>query len=113
MRKRLGICLCAAILLFSVFPCHANGISTSATSSILVDAESGRVLYEQNADREMLIASTTKIMTALLTLERCKNLEEKIKIATDITERLGKNKHDYKSLEALKEEAKNKLNINF
>ena len=39
--------------------------------------------------------------------------EEKNKIATDITERLGKNKHDYKSLEALKEEAKNKLNINF
>lgn len=39
--------------------------------------------------------------------------EEKNKIATDITERIGKSKHDYKSLEALKEEAKNKLNINF
>jgi hypothetical protein len=39
--------------------------------------------------------------------------EEKNKIATDITERIGKSRHDYKNLEALKEEAKNKLNINF
>ena len=68
MSKRIVSCLCAALLVFSVFPCHARCISTSATSSILVDTESGRVLYEQNADREMLIASTTKIMTALVAI---------------------------------------------
>lgn len=68
MSKRIVSCLCVALLVFSVFPCHAKCISTSATSSILVDAESGRVLYEQNADREMLIASTTKIMTALVAI---------------------------------------------
>lgn len=34
-----------------------------------MDADSGRVLYEQNADRKMLIASTTKIMTALVAIE--------------------------------------------
>jgi D-alanyl-D-alanine carboxypeptidase len=56
------------LVLFSAFPCHARCISTSAASSILIDAESGRVLYEQNADREMLIASTTKIMTALVAI---------------------------------------------
>ncbi len=31
-----------------------------------MDVDSGRVLYEQNADAKMLIASTTKIMTALV-----------------------------------------------
>lgn len=38
--------------------------------------------------------------------------EEKIVIANDITERLGKYKHDLKKLNALKQEAINKLNIN-
>ena len=43
--------------------------SVSAKSAILVDAESGRVLFEKNADERSLIASTTKIMTGLLVCE--------------------------------------------
>ena len=38
----------------------------SAQSAILVDAQSGRVLFEKNADERRLLASTTKIMTGLL-----------------------------------------------
>lgn len=45
-----------------------------------MDAESGRILYEQNADREMLIASTTKIMTALVAL-REGTLSESVKVS--------------------------------
>lgn len=56
------------------------GVSTSATSAILMDAESGRVLYEQNADREMLIASTTKIMTALVAI-REGSLSDSVKVS--------------------------------
>ena len=41
----------------------------SAKSAILVDADSGRVLFEKNADERSLIASTTKIMTGLLVCE--------------------------------------------
>ena len=66
--KRLSAAL-AALLLFSIFPCRSLAISTSASSAILVDVDSGRVLYEQNADVRMLIASTTKILTALVTIE--------------------------------------------
>ena len=40
-----------------------------ARSSILMDASSGRVLFEQNADEPMPPASITKIMTLLLTFE--------------------------------------------
>lgn len=43
----------------------------SAKCSILVEAETGTVLAENNADNQMLIASTTKIMTALLAIENC------------------------------------------
>ena len=79
MQKHL--CGCLAVLLMLVFfPCRAAAVSTSATSAILVDADSGRVLYEQNADAKMLIASTTKIMTALVAI-REGDLAETVKVS--------------------------------
>ena len=42
---------------------------TSATAAILMDGDTGEVLYEKNPDRQMLIASTTKLMTTLVVLE--------------------------------------------
>ena len=44
---------------------------TAAKAAILIDAESGRVLYEQHAHTRMPMASTTKIMTALVVIEQC------------------------------------------
>lgn len=41
----------------------------SAQAAILIHAESGQVLYEKNADEQRSMASTTKIMTALIALE--------------------------------------------
>lgn len=43
----------------------------SAKSAIVYHADSGRVLYEKQADAKMLIASITKIMTGLLAIETC------------------------------------------
>ena len=80
MAKRIGSCLMAALLLLGAFPCWAAGVGTSATAAVLMDAQSGRVLYEHNADREMLIASTTKIMTALVAL-REGTLSEMVKVS--------------------------------
>ena len=68
MYRRLCCCLAAVLLLLGLFPGKARAVGTSATSAILVDADSGRVLYEQNADAKMLIASTTKILTALVAI---------------------------------------------
>ena len=68
MPKYTAAALAAALVLFSIFPCQSKAVSTSASAAILVDADSGRVLYEQNADGKMLIASTTKIMTALVAI---------------------------------------------
>lgn len=64
----------AAILFL---PCEANGIS--AERGILMDATTNRVLYEKNADARSLIASTTKIMTALLVCEQC-NVLDRVRI---------------------------------
>jgi D-alanyl-D-alanine carboxypeptidase (penicillin-binding protein 5/6) len=51
---------------------HAPAIS--ASGAILINAADGMVLYESNADEKLYPASTTKIMTALVTLETCKEL---------------------------------------
>jgi len=46
-------------------------LKVSAKSAILIDAQSGRVLFEHNADTRYPMASTTKIMTALIAVEHC------------------------------------------
>jgi len=46
-------------------------ISVQAKAAILIEAQTGRVLYEQNADERLPMASTTKIMTALIAVEHC------------------------------------------
>ena len=65
----------AAVLLAAVlfFPVSVQALS--AEKAILVDAATGRVLYEKNADERSLIASTTKIMTALVVCEQCNVLD--------------------------------------
>ena len=68
LKRLISSLLCAGVL-FSILTCQTLALSTSATASILMDVDSGRVLYEQNADKKMLIASTTKIMTALVAVE--------------------------------------------
>ena len=48
---------------------QAEVSGSSPRSSILIEAKTGRVLYEQNAHEPLPMASTTKIMTALVALE--------------------------------------------
>ncbi len=62
--------LIAAALLF---PCKVNALS--AQSAVLLDGQTGRVLYGKNMDEKSLIASTTKIMTALVVCENCNVLD--------------------------------------
>ena len=53
--------------------------AVSAQAAILIEQSSGRVLWEQNADAVLPMASTTKIMTALCVLEHA-DLEENVVI---------------------------------
>lgn len=65
LARKAACCVLAA----SVLTCQALAVSTSASSAVLIEQNSGRVLYQQNADEERLIASITKIMTAVVALE--------------------------------------------
>ncbi len=46
---------------------YAGDIRLYAKSAVLMDADSGRVLYERNGYEQMAMASTTKIMTLIVT----------------------------------------------
>lgn len=66
MKKRVLPAILAAALLLSIETAKAAEVETSAASAVLMDAFSGRVLYEKNAHEPRLIASITKLMTALV-----------------------------------------------
>ena len=67
--RRIFTFLFAVIMLTSNIACRAEAPKTSAGSFILMDADSGRVLLAGNETEERSIASTTKIMTAIVALE--------------------------------------------
>ena len=49
-------------------PAPEADISLYATAAVLMDADSGRILFEKNAEQPMAMASTTKIMTCIIVL---------------------------------------------
>lgn len=72
--KRLITGMAAALLAAILFIPYAAG-AVSAEKAIVVDGLTGRVLYERRSDEKSLIASTTKIMTALVVCEQCNVLD--------------------------------------
>lgn len=72
--------ICAFFGFFLLLSASARAqCDVSARCAFLYEPRSGAVLYEKNADERMLIASTTKIMTALVTIERC-DLDESVRV---------------------------------
>lgn len=45
--------------------------SIISEAAIIIDSSTNRVLYEKNMDEKMYPASTTKILTAIITIENC------------------------------------------
>ncbi len=76
------------ILIFALFPfsfaatVYAQDIS--AKSIILIEADSGEIIFEKNAHVSLPMASTTKIMTAIIVLENC-DLDKKVIIPASAT----------------------------
>ncbi|MBE6959502.1 MAG: D-alanyl-D-alanine carboxypeptidase [Ruminococcaceae bacterium] len=72
--KKMFLRTAAALLVAVLFlPCRVYGVS--AQKAIVMDAQTGRVYFEKDADSRSLIASTTKIMTALVVCRQCNVLD--------------------------------------
>ena len=81
MRKKIS---CFILTLFFLFFCinnvfasntsldiNTDKLNTNSEACILMDTKSDKILYAKNAYEKMYPASTTKLMTAILTLENC------------------------------------------
>ena len=84
--RKLGQRALCGVLLAGMLAGRAAAAGTSAASAALIEQSSGRVLYEQNADEERLIASITKIMTAVVALEHGDKNQEYTVTAQDMVE---------------------------
>ncbi|MBQ8994255.1 MAG: D-alanyl-D-alanine carboxypeptidase, partial [Oscillospiraceae bacterium] len=77
-RKRwFSFLLVLVLLLVPVHSCFASateidlGVEVTAEAAYIVNTNTGRVVYQKNATKQMYPASCTKIMTAALALEMC------------------------------------------
>jgi len=65
--KRLGWILAAVCLLMGILPGKVQGVTLEvpAKSAVLMDVETGTLLYESNGHTQLAPASVTKVMTML------------------------------------------------
>ena len=82
----LFLCLCLSMGMFTMgamaAPSWPDNVSLQADGGIVMDADTGTVLYGKNMDKPYYPASITKILTALIVLERC-DLDELVTFSHD------------------------------
>ena len=68
MKKRIAclLALCCLLFALSPLPAQADGLTVTAPSVVLMEASTGKIIYEKDADTRRPPASVTKIMTLLL-----------------------------------------------
>ena len=73
------------IFIFLVFTVKVNALELNISSKnvILYNLDSGEVLYEKDADAPVPIASLTKIMTALITVDNIQNLDTQVVLTNE------------------------------
>ena len=79
---------CFCLLLIFLLPIKVFSLCENSSSCILLDNESGRILYKKNVNEKMLIASTTKLMTFLVAYENG-NLDDKYVVGEEILKMYG------------------------
>ncbi|MBO5797190.1 MAG: D-alanyl-D-alanine carboxypeptidase, partial [Clostridia bacterium] len=64
--RRFFVCLLAVWFTLSSLPVGAEEVSVSAASAVLIEATTGQVIFQKDAHTPRPMASTTKLMTALV-----------------------------------------------
>jgi len=86
--KKFTSILIFLLCITSVAFCNPSPPKFNASGAILIDAKTGQVLFEKDADKQLPPASTTKIMTAILALES-NRLEETTTISAKAANTAG------------------------
>lgn len=85
MLRKISCILAALIMLV---PSAAYGAYSSAASTVVMDAVTKEILYENNKDAQRSIASTTKILTSYIACESGR-LEETVKVTDEMVNTVG------------------------
>lgn len=86
-KRMFAIFLAYALILSIAFPVQAKTSSTKISVSlgskraVIMDMDSGKVLYSKNAKQKCENASTTKLITAIVAVEKNKSLKKKVKVS--------------------------------
>ena len=83
MKKAVSFILCV-IMCFGFSVLKVDALGTSAQAHILMDADSGIILSQNNANTKMKMASTTKLMTTLLCLEESAKKDKVVTFRDDM-----------------------------
>lgn len=84
--KRLTAALLGILMLWCVTPrIHAEEVETSARAFVLYCADSGALLLSENPDLRLPMASTTKLMTVLLTLENAEKDDRVVEFTDEMS----------------------------
>lgn len=86
--KKITFILIFLLCITSAAFCNPSPPKFNASGAILIDAKTGQVLFEKDADKQLPPASTTKIMTAILALES-NRLEETTTISAKAANTAG------------------------
>ena len=71
MKTIVSVFLYVIICSIQIYAVSAEEINLNAKAAVIMDAESGKILYEKFKDQKMPNASTTKILTCLYILKHC------------------------------------------
>ena len=80
MKNFFAIIISVGVIIFSSVVQAAEPPKISADAAILVEASTGRIIYEKNSDMEREPASMTKMLTSILALEKL-NPQDEIKVS--------------------------------
>ncbi len=85
LKKRFFYILFITFLIFPI-----SVLADSSKASIVMDLDTGRILYQNNINEQRLIASTTKIMTAIIAIEHG-NLDKEVIVGEEVLSMYGTN----------------------
>ena len=60
--------------------CYAENLKSEPEAAIVLEVSSGRILFEKDINKQLPIASTTKILTAIIAIENCEDLDKKFEV---------------------------------
>lgn len=74
----------ALMLIMFIFPVYADSININSQNAIVINLNDNSILYEKNSNEQVYIASLTKIMTAIVTIEQLNDLSKSVTITEEM-----------------------------